>query len=109
MEHQLIKEQTLKELIASGAVQNAVVMAHGPGFAVLVRYGASESSLANKQGEPRLFASLDTVVPFLKKLGLPKFEVDATEHEPGRLRKARPDRSEALKRTRTVPHQPVLI
>lgn len=109
MEHQLIREQTLKELAASGAVQSTLVMAQGPGFTVQVRYGAAESALANKQGEPRLFASLDTLVPFLKKLGLPRFEVDATGHEPGRLRKARPDRSEALKRTRTVPHQPVLI
>jgi hypothetical protein len=109
MDHQLIKEKTLKELVAAGAVRSAAVVAQGPGFALLVRYGAAERSLANKQGEPRLFASLDTVVPLLKKLGLSKFEVDATEHEPGRLRKARPDRAEALKRTRTLPHQPSLI
>jgi len=109
MDYQIIKEQTLKELVASGAVQSAAVVAQGPGFLLLVRYGAAESSLATKQGEPRLFASLDTLVPFLKRLGIPKFEVDATDHEPGRLRKARPDRSEALKRTRTQPHQPTLI
>ena len=109
MQHQVIKEPTLRELIASGAVRSAVVVAKGPGFALLMQCGENLRSLANKQGEPRLFASMDTVVPFLKKLGLTRFEVDVTGHEPGRLRKARPDRSEALKRTRTRPRQPALI
>lgn len=109
MEQQLLRESTVRELVMAGAVQRARVVAYGPGFAVMLTYGTAEGALANKQGDIRLFASLDTVVPFLRRFGLRTFEVDASEYEPGRLRKARPDRAAALRRTRTRPLQSSLI
>jgi hypothetical protein len=104
-----ITHPTLKELIASGSVRRTVLIGQRGGFGVVVSYGEVERQLCGARGSVRLFASLDTAVPYLKKLGLSKFEVDAATFEPGRLRKARPDRAEALRHTRTKPIQAQLI
>jgi hypothetical protein len=96
-----VKEATLRELIAAGAVAETLVVADGPGFAVVVKTAGSQRRLSNKHGEQRLFASMDTLVPYLLGLGVTRFCVDASEHRKGRLRRARPDRAEALRRTRT--------
>jgi hypothetical protein len=52
---------------------------------------------------------MDTLLPYLRRLGLPRFEVDATGYVPGRLRAARPDKSLALRGTRVRPIQEVLL
>jgi hypothetical protein len=104
-----IRENVLRELVAAGAPCNAVVTANGPGFGVLIHCSSGVKTLANKKGEPRLFASMDTLLPYLRRLGLPRFEVDATGYVPGRLRAARPDKSLALRGTRVRPIQEVLL
>ena len=79
----------------------AVVRGAERGFLVVVRIGEQERTLERARGGPRLFASLDTAASFVREIGLPQFEVDMSDYQPGRLRGARPDRAEALKRTRT--------
>jgi len=69
-----------------------------------VRVGEQERTLETARGATRLFASLDTAASFIRDIGLPRFVVDMTEYQPGRLRRARPDRSEALK-ANTNPHE----
>ncbi|OTP75404.1 hypothetical protein PAMC26577_13345 [Caballeronia sordidicola] len=76
---------------------------------VKVSYGTAERTLATVRGNIRLFATLDTAGAFVRGLGIPRFEVDLTDYEPARLRKPRPDRAEALKRTRTKMQQTNLI
>ena len=61
--------------------------------------------LATSRGAIRLFASLDTASIFVKELGIERFEVDMTDHQPGRLRSARPDRAEAMRLSRTKMQQ----
>src|SRR5437867_11093352 len=95
-----ISEGTLRELLSSTSVTSTVAVGQRGGFAIVVRYGEAQRTLASRRGAPRIFASLNTATSFLQRLGLKKFEVDATEFEPGRLRKPRPDRAEALRRTR---------
>jgi len=102
---QTIKEITLRELVEASSVRSACVVGQPGGFAVTVRYGEAEKMLASSRGDFRRFASLNTAAEFLRKLGIMKFEVDATNYEPGRLRAPRPDRAEALRRTRTKPKQ----
>lgn len=104
-----IKEPILRELIAANSVRSASVIGQMGGFSVNVRYDVGERSLATARGEIRLFANLNTAVFFLRKHGLTKFEVDATNYEPARLRKARPDRAAALRKTRTKPRQTDLL
>ncbi len=100
-----IKEPVLRELVQVNAPVAATVTGQERGFALLVRLGNGEKTLVTTRGSVRLFASLDTAGAFVRDLGIPRFDVDMSSHEPGRLRKARPDRAEALRRTRTKLHQ----
>jgi hypothetical protein len=102
---QTIKEPVLRELIQASAAVSATVSGRERGFAVLVHLGTSDKLLATSKGVVRLFASLDTVCSFVKDLGLERFEVDMSGYQPGRLRGARPDRAEALRRSRTKMRQ----
>src|ERR1700686_3132205 len=96
-----IREPVLRELVQASAVVGATVTGQDKGFSVSVRLGNGERTLATTRGAIRLFASLDTAGSFIRDVGLPRFDVDMTHHDPGRLRKARPDRAEALRQTRT--------
>jgi len=96
-----IREPVLKELVQVSGTIDARIVGKGSGFAVMVRLGATEKTLATSRGQVRLFASLDTVGSFVRELGISRFEVDMAQYEPGRLRGARPDRAAALRLTRT--------
>lgn len=108
MDEQLtIKEPVVREFIHSGGEVRAKVTGQQRGFSVVFQIGTSctEKSLVTTRGTVRLFAALDTAGAFVRDLGIACFEVDMTGHQPGRLRRARPDRAEALKHTRTRLHQ----
>jgi len=105
MEPTTINEPVLRELVQAAAVVGATATGQEKGFSVCVHLGKGERTLATTRGVVRVFASLDTLGAFIRDVGLPKFNVDMTGHEPGRLRKARPDRAEALRHTRTKMQQ----
>lgn len=96
--HAIVKIETLRELIAAGAVRSATLLGQRGGYAVLVRAGMAERYLANKAGTVKLYARLDTAAKDLRELGLAEFGVNVVNFEPGRLRPARPDRVTGLKR-----------
>ena len=100
-----IKEPVLRELVQASPSLAAIVTGQDRGFALSIRLGSTERVLSTTRGGVRMFASLDTAAAFVSDLGILHFEVDMSGHEPGRLRKARPDRAEALRRTRTKPQQ----
>ena len=100
-----IREPVVREMVQVDPSLSATVTGQERGFAVRVRLGNGEKVLVTSRGAIRLFASLDTAGTFVKDLGIPRFDVDMSNHEPGRLRKARPDRAEALRRTGTKPKQ----
>lgn len=103
-----IKETTLRELVRANSISSACLIGQSGGYVVKVRYGLSERVLATTRNEVRIF-TLENAGKFLRAIGLPRFEVDATGYEPGLLRRARPDRAEALRNTRTVMRQARLI
>ena len=96
-----IKEPLLRELIKASAPVSATVAGQEKGFAVIVQVGENARTLVTSKGAVRLFASLDTAGAFVRDLGLPRFDVDMTGHQPGRLRKPRPDRALVMRNTRT--------
>jgi hypothetical protein len=96
-----IKEPILRELLLAAEQVRATASGRENGFALVFLVGNAERTLATSRGSVRLFASLDTAGAFVRELGIPRFEVDMTSHQPGRLRGARPDRAEALRHTRT--------
>lgn len=98
----------MRELVeATGQVRATAVGAQG-GFALHFQLGNSERTLVNARGGVRFFASLDSAGIFVRSIGIPRFEVDMTLHQPGRLRGPRPDRAEALRQTKTRLRQQIL-
>jgi hypothetical protein len=110
MSYQTIKEPTLRELAEARSLSGAIAVGRRGGYALTVRYGMHETQrlLATARGGARVFSNLNTLVDFLRKMGITRFEVDATQYEHARVRAARPDRREAMKRTRTRPTQAAL-
>lgn len=105
VQQETIRETTLRELIEAGSVRSVVAIGQHGGFLVSVRCGEIDRALASARGAVRLFPNLTTLAALLRKLGISGFEVDTAHYEPGRVRPARPDRAEALRRTRTRPKQ----
>jgi hypothetical protein len=99
------KEPIVRELVEIGSPVRATIAGREKGFALVFHVGNADKTLVTSRGVVRLFASLDTAAAFVRGLGLPRFQVDMTSHQPGRLRSARPDRSAALRQTRTRMHQ----
>ena len=101
MSQETIRETTLRELIEAGSVRSVAAVGRHGGFFVSVSCGGIDRALASARGAIRLFPNLTTLAALLCRLGISSFEVDAANYEPGRVRSARPDRAEALRRTRT--------
>ena len=109
-----IAESTLRELCVARALHECRVVGLREGGLILrVVYGSTEHPsskvLGTSRGGLRRFASLDTAAAFLRELEVNSFAVDLTDYEPGLLRPPRPDRSAAMKKTRTIPKQAPLL
>ena len=98
----LLQEAPLRELIAARVVTGITATGGPGGFVVEIRFGEGAGVLANARGAARLFASLSTVAALLQKLGYPRFDVDATAFQRGRIRAAQPERSAAMKSGRLL-------
>ena len=94
----LVTDSTLRDLVAAGVVEAITATAKAGGFEVVVKFGNAEPVLGNARGEPKLFASLDTIAGQLLKLGVKTFTVSTVGYKPGLVRAPRPDRAEAMRR-----------
>ncbi len=97
MAEEAIDHRTLAKLVESGAVRAARVISQAGGWGVIVTCGKTARPLAAQRGKVRLFSRLETVALYLRGIGIPRFNVDVVDYAPNRARRARPDRSEALK------------
>lgn len=96
----LLKEAPLRELIAARVVASITAVGGDGGFVVEIRFGNEQGApafLANARGSARTFASLSTLAALLARMGQPRFEVDATLYQRGRVRAAQPERAAAMK------------
>lgn len=100
MAPETIDHSTLHKLVESGVVDAAHVIGTQGGWSLTVKYGHTERPLAAQRSRQiRLFKRLETVVNYLKDVGIARFEVDASNYDPdGKKKTTRPDRAEALKR-----------
>lgn len=94
-----IDHSSLAKLVEAGAVRAAHVVGQAGGWAVLVKYGLVERPLAAQRSrQVRLFRKFETLVAYLKDLGIVRYDVDAVHFDPSAVAVARrPDRSAALK------------
>lgn len=104
-----IREMTLRELVRSRSTTAISAVGQHGGFCVSVACGDRVQVLGSMRGLKRIFPNLTSLAVYLHRLGISRFEVDTTEYRAARVRPARPDRADALKRTRTKPHQPDLL
>jgi len=91
---------TLTRLVEAGAVRRAHVVGREGGWALVVKYGKGEHPLAAQRSrQVRVWRKLETLVVYLREMGIARFEVDAVNYHPDPLHASkRPDRAEALRR-----------
>lgn len=92
---------TLTQLVAANAIRTAHVVGQPGGWVVAVAFGSAERFLAAQRSRKlRVFRKLETVMAYLKGVGLPRFQVDASGYEAETTRTSykRPDRADALRR-----------
>jgi len=94
-----IDHSTLAHLVEAGAVQDADVIGHGGGWGVVVRFGMTERMLTAKRGSIRTFRKFETLVAYLKDLGILEYKVNAANFDPQALRstRVRPDASQRMR------------
>lgn len=100
MAAETIDHTTLSRLVEAGAVRGAHVVGQDGGWAVMIKYGMAERALAAQRSrQVRLFKRMETLVSYLKEVGISRFDVDAADYAPETVKThSRPDRAEALRR-----------
>ena len=93
-----IDHVTLQRLVDAGAVHSAEVVGQPGGWEIVVKYGIVEQALAARRGAVRIFSRFETLVNYLKNIGISQFSVNASNYDPAEKR-ARPDSAERMKRT----------
>jgi hypothetical protein len=97
---QTINHNTLAYLVEAGVITSTDIVGQPGGWEVVIKYGMTERALSAKRGAVRVFKRFETLVSYLKCLGITEYRVNATNYdqEAGKLRIARPDSAERLKR-----------
>ncbi len=73
-----IDHDALVALSDTGIDWRAHVVSQDGGWTILVKHGTTEHALAMLPGRPvRVFRKFDTLVAYLKKFGITRFDVDA--------------------------------
>lgn len=99
MTTETIDHTTLIQLAEAGVVRSAHVVGQDGGWGILVKYGMTERALAAQRSrQVRIFRKFETLVEYLKGVGIPRFDVDAVNYDPRGVTAAkRPDRAAAMK------------
>lgn len=99
MSSETIDHNTLSRLVEAGAVRGAHVIGQTGGWGVMIKYGMLERPLsATRSKKIRTFKKLETLVAYLKEIGISRFDVDATQYDPATVQTyTRPDRAEAMR------------
>ena len=95
-----IDHTTLSKLAEAGLVHSAHVVGQAGGWGIVVKYGKTERALAAQRShQVRVFRKLDTLVAYLKGVGIPRFDVDTVNNGPANPAtiRTRPDSAAKLK------------
>ena len=94
-----IDHNTLARLVEAGAVRGADVIGQPGGWGVVIKYGMTERALAARRGAVRYFKRFETLVGYLKGVGIAEYRVNAVNFDPVALkaRTVRTDSSVRLK------------
>ena len=79
MATETIDHGTLSRLVEAGVVKGAHIVGQSGGWAGVVKYGLTERPLAaQRTRQVRLFRRFETLVSYLKDMGIARYEVDAS-------------------------------
>lgn len=95
-----IDHQTLTRLVDAGVIHGATIIGQPGGWGVVVKYGVTTQTLAAKRGGARVWRRFETLVSYLKDLGLHHYQMDATSYSSEPLAGARRKRPDAAARMR---------
>jgi len=100
MPTETIDHSTLTKLAEAGAVRSAHIVGQPGGWGILVKYGMAERALAAQRSQQvRIFRKFETLVSYLKGVGIVRFDVDAVNWDADSLNaRTRPDTSAAMKK-----------
>lgn len=100
MTTETIDHSTFAKLAEAGAVRSAHIVGQPGGWGILVKYGMTERALkAQRSQQVRIFRKFETLVGYLKGVGIVRFDVDAANWDTDSLTaRTRPDASEAMKK-----------
>ena len=77
-----IDRTTLEHLVEAGAIRGASIVGQPGGWGVVFQYGLTERVLAARRGAIRNYRKFETLVDYLKSIGIAKYQVDATGYAP---------------------------
>lgn len=94
-----IDHVTLERLVEAGAVRGADVIGCPGGWGVVVKYGMTERALAARRGAVRTFRKFETLVGYLKGVGISQYQVNAANFDLAALKatRVRPDSAERMR------------
>ena len=94
-----IDHVTLEHLVEAGAILGANIVGQPGGWGVVIQIGMTERALAAKRGAVRIFRKFETLVGYLKGIGIASYQVDASQFDPVALKteRTRTDSAERLK------------
>lgn len=99
MATQTIDHNTLSQLLDAGTNCDARIVGQGGGWIVRVQCGSAEQTLmAQRSRQIRLFRKMETLIAYLKGIGIKRFAVDASDFDPEVRKVTRPDKAAVLKR-----------
>ena len=78
-----IDHSTLRRLVDAGANVGAEVVGAAGGWGVVISYGCASQTLAATRGAPRTWRQFETLVGYLKELGIVEYRVNTAEFAPG--------------------------
>lgn len=84
-----IDHVNLEHLVEAGVVRGAKIVGQPGGWGVVIQYGVTERALAAKRGAVRIFRKFETLVGYLKGLGIASYQVDASHFDPVALKTGR--------------------
>ena len=99
MSTETIDHTTLRKLAEAGVVSTAHVIGQAGGWEILVKYGVTERALAaTRSHQVRIFRKFETLVDYLKGVGIFHFEVNSANYATRSLvDRSRPDQSAKMK------------
>lgn len=99
MTNETIDHATLTKLVGTRGVHGARIVGQPGGWGIVIKQGATEHALTTQRSQQiRLFRKFETLVGYLKSVGIVHFDVDAANWNAATVApRQQPDTSAAMK------------